>query len=347
MTGAEPWILGIDFGTCFTVAAARWRQPAPEVIEIGGERRVPSVVLADEDGTVVVGRSAENLATAMPSRAMRAPKSRLGEPAPVVLGGRPHQVVELVAELLEYVYEEAVRQQGSAPAEVRLTHPASWSRPRLDRFRAAALAAGLPDPVMVPEPVAAAVSYADAGGVVDGGFVAVYDLGGGTFDTAILRAAGEGFVVIGRPAGEDRLGGDLFDELLANHIGSKLDPATWEALQVSDDRAWQQAASALRAEARRVKEALSSHPYAELLLGLPSGMVSQRLTQAELETLIAPYISTSVDLLAQAVGDAGVSADALDAIYLVGGASRSPVVERLVTEAFPGVRVSRRGPPER
>ena len=277
------WVLGIDFGTSYTVAAARGRRRQAEVLEIGGERRVPSVVLADEDGTVVVGRSAENLATAHPSRAIRAPKSRIGEPAPIVLGGRPHQVTDLVATLLTYIYREAVRQQETEPIEVRLTHPASWSKPRLDQFLGAAVSAGLPNPILVPEPVAAAVSYADEGGVRDGGYVAVYDLGGGTFDTAVLQSHTDGFVVIGRPAGEDRLGGDLFDELIVHHVGSRLDPSTWEALQVSDDLAWQQGAAALRAEARRVKEALSTHPYAELLLGLPSGMVSQRITQAELE----------------------------------------------------------------
>ncbi|MCC6435706.1 MAG: Hsp70 family protein [Acidimicrobiales bacterium] len=345
MSVEDPWVLGIDFGTSFTVAAARSRR-GPEVIEVGGERRVPSVVLAEDDGSVVVGRSAEDLATARPGHAIRAPKSRLAEPAPVILGGRPHQVTSLIASLLAYVYREAVRQQGSVPVEVRLTHPAAWSQPRLDRLLMAAAQAGLPNPVLVPEPVAAAVSFADEGGVVDGGFVAVYDLGGGTFDTAVLQATHDGFVVVGRPAGEDRLGGDLFDELLANHVGAKLDPDTWEALQVSDERAWQQAAAALRSEARRVKEALSSHPYAELLLGLPTGMVTQRVTRDEFEQLVAPYVRSSVDLLSRAVGDAGLGLGHLDAVYLAGGASRSPVVERLVSEAFPGVTVSRRGDPK-
>ncbi|MGD9752827.1 MAG: Hsp70 family protein [Acidimicrobiia bacterium] len=345
MSVDDPWVLGIDFGTSFTVAAARSRR-GPEVIEVGGERRVPSVVLAEDDGSVVVGRSAEDLATARPGHAIRAPKSRLAEPAPVILGGRPHQVTTLIASLLSYVYREAVRQQGSEPVEVRLTHPAAWSQPRLDRLLTAAAQARLPNPVLVPEPVAAAVSFADEGGVVDGGFVAVYDLGGGTFDTAVLQATSDGFVVVGRPAGEDRLGGDLFDELLANHVGAKLDPGTWEALQVSDERAWQQAAAALRSEARRVKEALSSHPYAELLLGLPTGMVTQRVTRDEFEQLVAPYVKSSVDLLSRAVGDAGLDLQHLDAVYLAGGASRSPVVERLVSEAFPGVTVSRRGDPK-
>ncbi|MFN0026225.1 MAG: Hsp70 family protein [Acidimicrobiales bacterium] len=349
MSVQDPWVLGIDFGTSFTVAAARTRR-GPEVIEIGGERRVPSVVLAEDDGSLVVGRSAENLATSSPGRAIRAPKTRIGEPAPVILGGRTHDVTTLIASLLSYVYQEAVRQMGSPPSEVRLTHPAAWSRVRLDRLLQAAAGAQLPNPVLVPEPVAAAVSFADEIGVVPGGFVAVYDLGGGTFDTAVLQATvnqdAPGFVVIGRPGGEDRLGGDLFDELLTNFVGSRLNEEVWEALQVSDDRAWQQAASALRSEARRVKEALSSHPYAELLVALPNGMVTQRVTRDEFEALIEPYIATSVDVLRRAVSDAGLEPLQLSAVYLAGGASRSPLVERMVQEAFPGVNVSRRGDPK-
>ncbi len=346
MTTVEPWVLGIDFGTSFTVAAYRMAGRAPEVVEIAGERRMPSVVLADENGTLVVGRSAENLAAAQPSRALRAPKARLGEPAPVILAGRAYAVVDLVAAQLQHVYAEAVRHQGGPPTEVRLTHPASWGRPRLNQLAEAAAKAGLPNPVPVPEPVAAAASYAEEVRVAEGDHVAVYDLGGGTFDTAVLQATGDGFVVVGRPAGEDRLGGDLFDELVANHIGAKLDPDTWEQLQASDELAWQQAAAALRAEARRAKESLSSHPVAEVLLALPTGMVHQRITREELDNLVRPHLEQSVDLLGRAIADAGLDPSRLSAIYLAGGASRTPLVEELVSAAFPDTTVSRRGDPK-
>jgi len=345
MSGVDPWVLGIDFGTSYTVAAARGGRGAT-VLEIGGERRMPSVVLIEEDGSVIVGRPAEDLATAQPGRALRSPKTRLAEATPVVLGGRAHQVTDLVAALLAAVYAEAVRQQGGEPDEVRLTHPASWNRSRLDRLMAAATAAGLPRPRLVPEPVAAAMSFAEEAGVADGSHVLVYDLGGGTFDTAVLQAQGGGFVVVGHPAGEDRLGGNLFDELLANHLGERLEPSVWEALQVSDDPAWQRSATALRSEARRVKEALSSHPYAEALLSLPNGMVTERVTREQFEQLVQSHIAGSVELLVRVVGDAGLQPERLAAVYLAGGASRSPLVERLVGAAFPGVPVSRRGDPK-
>ncbi len=350
------WILGVDIGTTFCVAAARPADGRAEIIEVAGQRRVPSVIVLDESGQIVVGQSAENLAAANPSRAVRAPKSRLGDPAPVVIGGRVHDSVELVAVLLRHLYDAAVAQQGGPPSEVRLTHPAIWGRPRLEQLRAVAERAGVPNPVLVPEPVAAAVAYAAAAGMLDAptiavgaaplSHVAVYDLGGGTFDTAVLAATEGGFEVVGRPVGEDRLGGELFDELLANHVGQQLDPDAWENLQISDDLRWQQAAAALRTEARRVKEALSSHDYAELMVALPNGFVQHRVTRTELEALTRPYIEQSVDRLVQVVADAGLTPGQLDAICLAGGASHAPAVEAAVRAAFPSVTIARRGDPK-
>jgi actin-like ATPase involved in cell morphogenesis len=343
---SDPWVLAIDFGTSFTVAASRIADRPPEVIEIDGERRLPSVIMIDDGGEVMVGKSADDLASTNPGRVLRSPKSRLGEPAPVVLGGRPYSIVSLVAHLLRHVHAEAVRYHGSEPDQVRLTHPATWSGPLRRQLLAAAGQAGISDAVLVPEPVAAAIAYADEGAVPDGGHVLVYDLGGGTFDTAALQSSSTGFVVVGRPGGDPRLGGELFDELLANTIGERLDPEVYEHIQLADDALWQQAAVGLMREARRVKEALSSHPFAEALLGLPNGLVQQRVSQGDLYDVIAPYITESVDVMRQTALGAGLESSDLSSIYLVGGASRTPLVEELVSAAFPDVPVSRRGDPK-
>jgi actin-like ATPase involved in cell morphogenesis len=340
------WILAIDFGTSFTVAVARVEGRPPEVIEIGGERRVPSVILTETNDRIVVGRIAEELSGTNPESTLRAPKSRLGDQAPVVLAGRPHQVVQLVAALLAYIYEEAVRQMGGPPTEVRLTHPAAWNRPRLNRLLEAGAKAGLPTTVLVPEPVAAALSYAAEVGVEEGDYIAVYDLGGGTFDTAVVRATAKGFEVIGRPGGDPGIGGELFDEIMVNEIGSRIDPSAWESIQVGGDPTWQRVAATLRNEARRAKETLSSHPYADVLVPLPAGLAQARITRDEYEQLIGAYVEETVTLLGRCISNAGLQANQLAAIYLVGGASRAPMVERLTAEAFPGVPVSRRGDPK-
>ena len=214
------------------------------------------------------------------------------------------------------------------------------------RLLEAAAKAGLSNSALISEPVAAALAYAADVEVADGSHVAVYDLGGGTFDMTLLRFSGGAFSIVGRPGGDVNLGGELFDELLVNLVGERLEPEIWDEMQVSDEQPWQQAAAALRTECRRAKEALSTNSYADLVLPLPGGITSQRITRDSLESLVKPYIDESVRLLVQGVADAGVDPLTLAAVYLVGGASRMPLVETMVTEALPGVPVSRRGDPK-
>ncbi|MCU1401057.1 MAG: Heat shock protein 70 [Acidimicrobiales bacterium] len=340
------WILAIDFGTSYTVAAAKLGDRGPEIVEIGGERRMPSVVMVDPDGQIFVGRTAEDLSVSNPGSTLRALKNRLGDQTPAILGGRPYQVVTLVAALLRGVYEEIVERFGEPPAEVRLTHPATWNQPRVSRLVEAAAKAGLDQPLLVPEPVAAALSYAADVGIVPGHPIAVYDLGGGTFDSALVTVRNGGFTVVGRPGGDQHIGGELFDELMSNHIGEQLDPAAWEAIQVGEDPLWRQIGAALRNESRKAKEALSSHPFVNVLVPLPSGLSQVRVTRDEFRGMIEPYIAETIETLRRCIAEAGARPDELAGISLVGGSSRSPVVEEMVRHAFPDVPISRRGDPK-
>ena len=345
-SGSLPdWVLAIDFGTSFTVAAAKVDGRPAEVIEIAGERRMPSVVLIDAE-TVMVGRVAEDLSGTNPKRVVRALKNRLGDQAPLILDGRPHQVVALVAIVLRHVYDEAVSQLHRSPSEVRLTHPATWNRPRLNRLLEAAAKAGLPNPVLVPEPVAAALSFASEMGIAAGACIAVYDLGGGTFDSAVVTSSAGGFQVIGRPGGDQHIGGELFDEILVNRLGERLAPADWTALQTDADPVWQRVASTLRNEARRAKETLSVSTYADLIVPLPAGLMEVRVQRQEYEDLIRPYIAETVVLLERCVAEAGIDSRRLAGISLAGGASRTPMVETQVTEAFRAVPLIRRADPK-
>lgn len=348
MTSLQPntnsWTLSIDFGTSSTVAAITHDDGRHEVLEVEGERRTPSVVLVDDDHSLVVGAAAVGLAASRPERTIRAPKRRLGDQTPVVLGGKPFNPVDLVAAVLRFVRNEAERYVGSAPTSVRLTHPATWGRPLQQRLLEAAAKAGMPDADLVPEPVAAAMAAADRN-LPGGSYIAVYDLGGGTFDTTVVQSTEHGFQVVGHPIGDRQIGGELFDEALMNHVGSRLDPGMWERLQVSGEREWHQAAARLLSECRRVKEALSTHGYGEVVVGTPDGMIDERVTRDELEAIVAPYLDASVDLLERCVDDVGIDPSQLAAIHLIGGASRMPLAATTVEEAFPGVEVSRRGDP--
>lgn len=343
-TSNPSWTLSVDFGTTSTVAALTFADGRTEVLEVDGERRTPSVVLVDDDGSLVVGAAAVGLATSRPERTIRAPKRRLGEQTPVVLGGKPFNPVDLVASILRHVMAEAQRHVGTEPSSIRLTHPATWSRPLQQRLLEAAAKAGMTGVDLVAEPVAAAMASADRS-LPAGSYVAVYDLGGGTFDTTVVQSTDTGYIVVGHPIGDRQIGGELFDEALMNHVGSRLEPELWEKLQVSDEREWHQAATRLLGECRRVKEGLSTHGYGEVIVGTPGGMIEERVTRDELEAIVAPYLEASVDLLERCVDDVGIEASQLSAIYMIGGASRMPLAATMVERAFPGVEVSRRGDP--
>jgi len=340
------WILAIDFGTSYTVVASRIDGRSPEVIEVDGDRRVPSVMMIADDGRFVIGRAAEEMAAALPTRVLRACKTRLGDPSPIVLGGRPYQATSLVAELLVHVYEEAVRVHDCPPSSTRLTYPATWTGQRRQRLLRAAELAGLPRPTLVPEPIAAAIWYSDISEVPLGSHVVVYDLGGGTLDCALVKSGPSGLELVGRPSGERQLGGELFDELLANAIGERLPTDVWEALQLGDEQIWRQAWVGLLREARRAKELLSSQPHADILVALPNGFIELRVARAELEAVIRPHLIDSVQVLKHIVADARLDPSDLHAIYLVGGASRTPMVETLITDAFPLTPIAKRADPK-
>lgn len=342
---ARQWVLAIDFGTSYTVAVAAFDGQDARVLEIDGELRVPSVILADAD-RIVVGRVADEMSGARPQDVLRAPKARLGDQVPVILAGRTYQIAVLVGALLRGIYEEAVVQFGSPPREVRMTHPATWNRTRQARLLEAAALAGIPRTMLVPEPVAAALSYWHQGEVPPGRLVAVYDLGGGTFDSAVLQASDDGFRIVGRPDGDPALGGEMFDELVVNLIVSDLDATHWERIQLADDPSWRQFASVLRKEARRAKETLSSYPYADVLVSLPTGLAQVRVTRAAFDRAIAPYVNDSVEVFRRCIAEAGIQPVDLSAIQLVGGSSRIPAVEVALRAAFPGLDVRRRGDPK-
>ena len=323
------WVLGIDFGTTATAAATA--NGNVEVVTIDGAPRMPSTVVVDEQGALHAGVTAEREAAVAPERAERTPKRRLGDRI-ILLGEHAVTPVDAVAAVLRSVLDEATRRHdGKPPTAVRMTHPVTWSDTRLELLRDAATRAGLPNVELLPEPIAAAMHLGGAG-ISAGQHVAVYDLGGGTFDTVVLRSTGDGFAVVGAPGGDDRIGGEYFDERLYQHLGARIaaqSPQAWESLRTSDDRTWARANAVLRSEARAAKEALSSVAEATVYVPAPVDL-ELRVTRAELEELLAPDIERTVDELERTVTSAGLRLDDLAAVYLVGGSSRIPLVARLV-----------------
>ncbi|HTN81691.1 MAG TPA: Hsp70 family protein, partial [Acidimicrobiales bacterium] len=328
--------LGIDLGTTWT-AAAVWRGERGTIVNLGTRQAaVPSIVYIGPDGSTLVGEAAERRVLTEPERVARQFKRRIGDPAPILLGGAPHSAELLTAKLLRWVVDAVASREGEMPTTITITHPANWGAYKKDLLEQAVHLAGLSGPGnptirLLTEPEAAAIHYASTERVESGQAVAVYDLGGGTFDVAVLRATGDSFAILGAPEGIERLGGIDFDAAVLGHVAralgglDDLDP---------DDPAVATAVAHLRDQCTAAKEALSVDTQTIVPVLLPGRHTEVRLTRPELEAMLRPALDETIAATTRALRVAGVQPSDLRAIVLVGGSSRIPLVAQLVTSAL-------------
>lgn len=323
------YALGIDLGTTFT-AAAIWRDGRAETVSLGDRSAaIPSVVLLRQDETFLTGDAAHRRGFSEPQRVAREFKRRLGDTTPFLLGGVPQSAEALMSRLLRWVVDEVTRREGGPPAAICITHPANWGPYKMDLMRQAARMADLdPSVTYTTEPEAAAVNYTQQQRVEQGTVVAVYDLGGGTFDAAVLRKTATGFEVLGQPEGIERLGGTDFDAAVFNHVRTALDGKLEELDE--DDSAVINAVARLRDECVQAKEALSSDTDTTIPVLLPDVSTEIRLTRAEFEAMVRPALHGSVEALQRALRSAECTPEQVNSVLLVGGSSRMPIVAQLV-----------------
>ncbi|MFN2478019.1 MAG: Hsp70 family protein, partial [Pseudonocardiaceae bacterium] len=326
--------LGIDVGTTFTAAAIcrleGGRSGVPEVVALGTRSTaVSSVLYLAPDGQVVVGEAAERRAVTDPDRVVREFKRRIGDEVPMVIGGRPHSAPEITAMVLGWVIERVAAREGGPATGIVVTHPAGWGPYKISTMTAALRAAGLASITFRTEPEAAAASYALAQRIDSGSTIAVYDLGGGTFDAAVVRKTGATTLqVLGVPQGLDALGGADFDDAIMRHVITAV-PAL--AQLDPDDPATLAATAALRRECTNAKEALSSDTEVTIPVLAPGVQSQVRLIRAEFEDMIRPHIEHTIEALRRALRSADLEPHDLDAVLLVGGSSRIPLVAQLVS----------------
>ena len=326
------YTVGLDLGTTFT-AAAVMRDGKVDVVSLGNHAvAIPSVVFLREDGELLVGEAAVRRSAREPVRAARAFKRRFGDAAPIILDRTPFSADRLSVAILTSVMAEVEKRQGASPDKVAVTHPANWGGFKTDLLRATLTQAGLGDALMVPEPVAAAVQYSSTSRVDVGDVVAVYDLGGGTFDAAVLQKTADGFDILGQPQGLERLGGIDFDDAVLAHVRSALGDAL--AAGDQDDPAVREGLSALRDECVAAKEALSADSDATIRVNLPHLRTEVRITRNEFEDAIRPMVRETVQALRRALDSAKVPTDQVKAVLLAGGSSRIPLAGELLAQEF-------------
>ncbi|MEU4383290.1 Hsp70 family protein [Micromonospora echinofusca] len=345
----EGYALGVDLGTSHTVAVLRRPDGHTRPLLVDGQPIIPSGVYADADGLLHAGRDAQRLARTDPGRYEPNPKRRIDEPT-VLLGDRRYPPAELLAATLHAVARAAVEAVGFLPPAV-LTCPATWDAARRQVLADALAAAGWPSAAehtlsgptppgtrLLREPVAAARYYTQVlrRPVPVGGTIAVFDFGAGTLDVAVLRNEGadpwgdSGFTVV-TAGGADDLGGLDVDAALLGRLGelvAEAHPDRWERLTRPESATQWRERHELWENVRGAKEMLSRVPAAPV--AVPGVEAAVTLTRADLERVAAPLLGRAVAVTREVIASAGLDAQQLSGLFLVGGATRMPMVARLL-----------------
>lgn len=335
--GPVSYTLGVDLGTTYT-AAAVCENATTRVISLAHDRyAIPSVVAPPIDGSsLLIGASALTVAATEPGRVAREFKRRFGDSTPMVVGGEPWMPEQLTGLLLRVVVDKVRDEMGRDETELILTYPAIWREHRLDLLREMVESIGVPKTRFLSEPVAAAINYQDRQHtrnetVPVGSLVAVYDLGGGTFDAAVLELQDKAYQIRGEPEGLGFLGGIDFDLAVLDIVKERA-AETLASVDFADPQI-ELALARLRQECTLAKEVLSNEHSAIVPVVLPGNTDRVLIQRAEFEERIDDLVEQTVDALERSLNSAGLaSGEDVDAVLLVGGSSRVPLVAARLTE---------------
>ncbi|MFO8072680.1 MAG: Hsp70 family protein [Polyangia bacterium] len=318
---------GIDLGTSNSEIAMfdgdRVRVLAPD-----GEEMLPSCVGLSASGDLLVGAPARNQNLLYPERTARGIKRMMGTEEEIELGDRRFSPQELSALLLRELVERAARELGSAPRRAVITVPAYFSDAQRQATREAGALAGLEVERILNEPTAACLAYGRGGA---GETVMAFDLGGGTLDVSLVRLEGDVTEVLASH-GDNRLGGDDFTQILFDHLADVFAEEHGIDLCRGDPAA----RSRLWWAAEAAKRRLSEEPYAEIR---EDGLVQRggkplhlelEIGRDDYDEMIRPLVEKTMESVTRAMDDSGVGARELDAVLLVGGSTRTPLVREML-----------------
>ncbi|HVZ40568.1 MAG TPA: Fe-S protein assembly chaperone HscA [Candidatus Kapabacteria bacterium] len=347
--GHRRHVVGIDLGTTNSLVACMDADGEPHVIDVEGDGIVPSVVAVLGEGNVVVGRQAREHLFTDTDRTVYSVKRLMGKSyqdveddahllsyrlAPkreglvrVEIAGREYTPIELSAMILRDLKARAEEHFGEPVSSAVITVPAYFNDAQRQATKDAGKLAGLDVLRILNEPTAAALAYG-----LDRerqGIVAVYDLGGGTFDISILKLDSGVYQVLAT-GGDTYLGGDDIDQALMTLLTREL--FEQHGVEALTPRELQQ----LRDAAERAKKDASFAESVEISLQLADHDAAyvRTLTRGELESIARPIVDRTVGPCRTALEDAGLRPAEIDAVVLVGGSTRMPLVKRTVHEIF-------------
>jgi molecular chaperone DnaK len=337
-------IVGIDLGTTNSLIGVMEAGFPILIADEGGARLTPSVVHFPTEGMPLVGHPAMRMRNLDPENTVYSVKRFIGrrmgeeaddvaykvvggsgEPVSVRVRGRDYLPEEVSAEVLRKLRADAGRALGEPVTRAVITVPAYFNDAQRNATKRAGELAGLTVERIVNEPTAAALAYG-LDRLRERSKVAVFDLGGGTFDISILELSQGVFHVLSTN-GNTRLGGDDIDAALVANLADRVSPGS--ALDAAFAARLREAAVEVKHQLSTVEEALVELPFAG-----GGRSVSVKLTRVELERVAQPIVGRTRAICLRALADAKLKPEELDEIILVGGQTRMPLVRRLVAEIF-------------
>ena len=324
-------VIGVDLGTTNSCLAVMEAGEAKIITNSEGGRTTPSVVHISREGERIVGVAAKRQLITHPDRTIASIKRKMGSDFKVTIDGRDYTPQEISAMILGKLKRDAESYLGEPVTQAVITVPAYFEDAQKRATRDAGKIAGLEVLRIINEPTAAALAYGlDKANKEQ--TVMVYDLGGGTFDVSILEI-GEGVFEVKATSGNNQLGGDDFDQRIAEWLADNFQREKGIDLR-EDPRAMQR----LREGAEKAKIELSTAMTTDI--GLPfitadadgPKHLDTTLSRSKFEELIDDLLEKTVAPVKQAMSDAGVSAGDVDQILLVGGSTRIPAVQKLVKQ---------------
>ncbi len=321
-------VVGIDLGTTNSVIAAMIGSEPEVIANAEGSRLTPSVVAFTKDGQRLVGQVAKRQAITNPERTIMSIKREMGTGHKTKIDDKEYTPQEMSAMILQKLKADAESFLGETITQAVITVPAYFTDSQRQATKDAGTIAGLEVLRIINEPTAAALAYGlDKKGEQK---ILVFDLGGGTFDVSLLEL-GDDVVEVKATSGNNRLGGDDFDQRIVDYVAEEFKKD--QGIELRNDR---MALQRLREAAEKAKVELSSVTTTDINLPFITATqdgpkhLNVSLTRAKFDELTADLVEKTMGPTRQALSDAGLKAEEIDRIILVGGSTRIPAVQEAI-----------------